>query len=236
MDLTILTEPVSIYGYGKEIIKGILGKHRKYGGHYAVTRSLIEGLQGIGYKGFNYRPQLKSQIYENVHVLSGVSTLKYAIELKRKGKIKHLSAGPNVVVFPTDYNKLICNDSIDLYLQPCEWAVKLHIDMAKELAKKCFSWAAGVNIHKFKPSRDRNGNNILIYYKEGSRQFMWYIDYLMRERGFHTHIIEYGNYQLEDYMELLSKVSLMVVIGGKESQGLFWQRHGLWIYQRFAMK
>ncbi len=221
MNLTILTEPVTMNAHIKELCKGVFGKHRKYGGHYAVTRSLIEGLDKIGYEHFNYRPKSENDIFENVHVLAGVSTLKYALAIKKKGKIKHLSAGPNVVVFSTDHNKLICDKDLDFYVQPCGWAARMHKDMAAELENKCFCWPAGVDIDRFCPSLYKDRNSVLIYYKEGSRQFMWLIEYHLRMRGFHTMVIEYGKYEMCEYIDCLARVSAMVVIGGKESQGLF---------------
>lgn len=221
MKITILTEPVTILMKTKEMAKYILGRHRKYGGHYAVTRSLVEGLEKIGFQEFNYRPSNEKEIYENVHVLSGVSTLLYAIELKKKGKIKHLSAGPNIVVFSTDYDKLICSKEIDLYMQPCRWATEMHIQHAPELEGRCVSWPAGVDSSKYQVLKNGLRDKVLIYYKSGDRQLMWQADYILRNHGYKTIIIEYGRYQFNDFLSILSSSIFMVVIGSAESQGLF---------------
>lgn len=221
MRITILTEPVTIQAMAKETAKYILGRHRKYGGHYAVTRSLIEGLEKIGFQEFNYRPANEKEIFDNVHVLAGVSTLRYAIELKKKGRIKHLSAGPNVVVFSTDYDKLICSKEIDLYMQPCKWAVELHTQYTPELDGRCVSWPAGVDSSKYQVLNNETRDKVLLYYKGGDRQFMWQVDYILRNYGYKTTIIEYGKYQFNDFLKLLSSSIFMVVIGSTESQGLF---------------
>src|SRR5882757_3664812 len=95
--LTVFTEPISANGFIPRVksflrpLKFFLqGKkapqQKKYGGHYAVTRSLVEGLQKIG-ADFNYNPMREKDISENVIVLAGVERLKEAIELKNKEKI-----------------------------------------------------------------------------------------------------------------------------------------------------
>ena len=60
---------------------------RKLGGHYAVTRSLLHGLERIG-AAYTYNPREGSNIYENVIILAGVDKLKASIELKKAGVIK----------------------------------------------------------------------------------------------------------------------------------------------------
>jgi hypothetical protein len=95
--ITILTEPSPKLSHIikrriKKIGKKILGKPEvKYSGHYAVTRSLIAGLNKLGV-AYQYNPTSDKKIHGHVHVLAGVDTLRYAIEQKRKGRIKRLTA------------------------------------------------------------------------------------------------------------------------------------------------
>ena len=80
--------------------------HPKYRGHFAVTRSLVEGLDAIG-ASYNYNPKYPWELAETVIVLAGARTLRQAIKLKKKGRIKKLLAGPNIVVFSSDENSIL---------------------------------------------------------------------------------------------------------------------------------
>lgn len=220
---TILTEPLDFKGRIKENMKYCVGRHRQYGGHSTVTRGLIEGLDKLGYMEYNYRPKEKD-IYSTVHVLSGVKTLQYAIELKKQGKIKNLSVGPNVVVFSTDYEGLIANEMVDLCLTPSSWVSHDYVKRTPSLKDRITEWPVGVNMDKFfptKPFEQRDSKRVLIYHKNESDQMCWYIEYILRECGYRPIIIKCGFYSLEEYKKLLEDAEFMVVISDSESQGIF---------------
>ena len=96
--ITILTDPAPrgeffISEYFKLFLKSIRRKVLKpksfyygseYGGHTAVTRSLINGLE-LCKANFDYNPKDISLFSDVVVVLAGVKTLKQAIKLKKKG-------------------------------------------------------------------------------------------------------------------------------------------------------
>ena len=220
--LTILTEPVQ-YSYRIKIAsKKLLMKDYKYGGHTAVTRSLIEGLDKIGYADYNYRPSSEKEIAEHVHVLAGVRTLRYAIELKKRGKIQHLTAGPNVVVFSTDMESIIADENIELYLQPSQWAADFHIELNNAIKDRCVSWAAGVDIDKLKPKKKlKERKQVIIYHKGESDQFCYRVDFILRRHGYNTVILKYGSYRFDDYVRILDESEYMIVISGPESQGIY---------------
>lgn len=138
-ELTILTDPVGTIKADVRLWVKYNILHRKWGGHAAVTRSLIEDFEKIGFADYNLNPYFESEIAERVHVLAGVKALQCAIALKRRGKIKFLSAGPNVVSFSTDYDGLIALPEVDLYLQPSQWACNCHIERRPDLADRCVS-------------------------------------------------------------------------------------------------
>lgn len=223
MHFTVLTESLDLKGKVKEDIKKVIGKHKRYGGHYAVTRSLIEGLKKIGYPGFNYRPHNKGEIHEIVHVLSGVDALRYAIELKREGVIKFLSAGPNIHIYLPNYDNLVNMDDIDLFLQPCGWASDYFVTLYPNFANRCESWAAGVDLKKYWPEekRRKHRKNALIYYKVHNEYLLHRVKFKLKSYGFHTEIIEYRKYSMKQYLALLKKVDFMVCLTRTETQGLF---------------
>lgn len=220
-NITILTEPISWKTNLKRVLRKVL-KNKIYGGHVAVTHSLIEGLNKTGYQNYNYQPFKESDLAEHVHVLAGVDTLRYAIKLKRQGKIKRLTAGPNVVVFSDDFDSLIASGEIDLYLQPSQWAADFHIQLEPTLSGRCIAWPIGVDIEKFNSAKyKKNSKRVLIYHKEESKQFMYRVDYLVRKYGYETTVITYGEYKLEDYIKKLGESLFAVVISRQESQGVF---------------
>lgn len=211
---------------------------RKYGGHQGVTRSLVEGLEKIGFDEFNYGPENEEEIAEHVHVLAGVGTLQYAIELKNRGKIKTLTAGPNIVVFPDEYDALITNQSIEKYLTPSDWNKRLFLEMAPCLEGRLFSWPAGVDTEYFKPDEKMVRNNtVIVYHKFESDQFRYRVCCELRKYGFEPVVFKYGGRPLEFYQgngasqeiekydvnkfrEALNHACFAVVISDQESQGI----------------
>ena len=228
--LTILTKPA---GYCME--KG------KYDGHVAVTRSLVEGLQKIDFNDFNYGANEEKDVAEQVHVLCNVSALKYAIELKKNGRIKILTAGPNIVPFPFEEEAIVTNPMIDKYLVPSDWIKRVYVQMAPnfEEGKNIFSWPAGVDTDFFcpDPGADRD-NTVIVYHKSESDQFCYKISYLLRKYGFLPIVFEYGGksceflekmgrsgkektrYSHEDFRRALNKACFSVVISNVETQGI----------------
>ncbi len=219
--ITILTEAMTLKSRLKLVAKKILGRQTKYTGHYAVTRSLVEGLEKIGFEDFNYRPKSERDIAEHIHVLAGVETLRYAIKLKKEGKIKKLTAGPNVVVFSTDYDSLIADESVDLYLQPSQWATDLHVKMEPKMEGRCVSWPAGVKIEDYEPDKyQKKEKQVLIYHKDESDQFCYRISYLLRRYGYKPVVIKYKHYKLQEYIEKLGESEFCIMLSRQESQGI----------------
>ena len=139
--LTILTDPMP---WGREflhegsrriarVVRDALRPNRqyfyhpKYRGHFAVTRSLVEGLRNTG-ASFNYNPRYPWQLADTVIVLAGVSTLRQAIRLKKQGKIKKLFAGPNIVVFSSDNDSILAAPEVDAAITPSDFVIDLYLE------------------------------------------------------------------------------------------------------------
>src|SRR5258705_13578830 len=105
-----ILKPVRYYLKGK-----ILPNAKKYGGHNAVTRSLLDGLEKIG-ATYNYNETKEEKIYENVMLLSGIEKLKEALYLKKNGKIKLLLVGPNIVDHVLDYDNIVADPLVDYFV------------------------------------------------------------------------------------------------------------------------
>lgn len=202
--------------------------HPKYRGHFAVTRSLVEGLEAIE-ASFNYNPRFPWEIADRVVVLAGVRTLRQAIELKRQGRIKKLFAGPNIVVFSSDHDSLIASPLIDAVITPSDFVNKLYLEDNPSLRGRIFSWPAGVDTDYWQPDLLRINNRITVFDKRSETDeplrvnpyidFLihagWQVDVLVRSR-------DHG-YTPEQYRKLLRNSCLMIGFTvGSESQGIAW--------------
>lgn len=192
----------------------------EYRGHYAVTRSLIEGLKKSALP-HNYNPSRLSKLANTVVVLAGVRTLRQAIELKGQGKIRKLYAGPNIVVFSSDYDSLLAAPEVDAVITPCDWVVDLYVEDNPSLAGRIFSWAAGVDADYWTPGSMDERDSILIYEKQNIGPVAPYVEYL-GQLGYRVKIIKYGAYSHSEYRRALRRARLMVGFVFGESQGLAW--------------
>ena len=176
--ITVLTDPMpwgrELLNEGVRIARAVRDairqnrayyNHPIYRGHFAVTRSLVEGLQKIN-ASFNYNPRLPWQLADTVIVLAGVRTLRQAIRLKQEGKIKKLFAGPNIVVFSSDYESQLAAPEVDIAITPCDWVVDLYLEDNPTLKDRIFAWPAGVDTSYWQPDPAGKHYGILIFEKQ----------------------------------------------------------------------
>ena len=196
------------------------------GGHYGVTRSLLNGLKINDIKHeYNTVILNKNFSYKDAIILSGLDTLKSAIELKKAGKIGRIFAGPNLIIFANEIPFELLKD-IDFLIVPCDFVKKSYIqDLGSKWSKKIIIWPAGVDLDDWNPSRiNKDPKKILIYSKQakGNTDDVEQYIQVIKAKGYKVELIEYGNYKLEDYKDLLSQVEIMVGFVRDESQGLAW--------------
>jgi hypothetical protein len=244
--LTILTRPVPLtgiqalyeYGYrsGRWVKQKLTNPYyplpAKYGGHAAVTRSVVEGLTKIG-ADFNYNPWKVNDLAEIVHVVGGVRPLLQMVPLKQQGRIKRLFAGPNIVEFSTDAESIIASPEIDGLVTHSDSARQILSSDHPELFDKFFFWPAGVDVNFWKPSVDQKpGKTILIYDKRDSPEtdpfrIKPYVDYLANQ-GYVVNLLTKttttGQFSTETYLDLLQRSDLMIGFtrDSGEQQGITW--------------
>jgi hypothetical protein len=207
--------PLNYFLQGKKI-----PAKKTLGGHYAVTRSLVEGLKKTGVD-FNYNPFREKDIAENVIVLAGVERLRQAIDLKSRGKIRLLLAGPNVVEDVRSENGIVANEAIDRYIVPSEWVKDLVIEDCARLKDRVLCWSAGVDSEYWKPTVDaKDRKQVLIYWKTEPEEFCNEVIKLVREEGMSPVLLQYGKYSVDEYKQLLDRSSFSIFISRSESQGI----------------
>lgn len=246
--ITILfTPPSSNWIYLKQTIKYLLvyarsltlfatkldAKKRKInihkGGPFTRRKNLIKGLQ-LGKLPYRFQPW-KALITKKVGILSNINALQWAIEAKRSGKITTLVAGPNLVVFPTDYGGIICEDEIDIVLTASKWVSNYWIEMVPSLKKKIVEWPIGVDTDFWEPIENRIRPFILIYDKRGLYcPFLWppieeesvifnrLIFLLEEKKEPHLHIA-YSTFSQMTYKEMLQQSKAVIFLSRSETQG-----------------
>jgi hypothetical protein len=232
--ITILSGKAPYYYYERKVkifCKTLLKKFRgynpspgelaMYGGHYGVTRSMIEGLQKIGYTNFNYNPSSLSQIGDIVLVVGGIPALQQAIKWKKSGKIKQLIAGPNLCILPTDYPE-IASPEINTYIVHADWNVEQYENLCPALKGKMAKWPVGIDINYWKPQEGqlKTGKKILFYKKTVEEYLYNECLTIAKKNGFEVIELIRGGYSFDQYKNLLNEVDFLIHFANSESQGI----------------
>lgn len=196
--------------YSKEFWKWLVRRLiRKYRGPNAVEDSLLRGLKEL------HIPFKRNVGMEDAHaiVLSGIGALREVIDMKKRGKIHKVVAGPNVVAHSQEAGGILLDSSIDIILVPSEWVADLWTHEAPEIADKLKVWPSGVAISK---ASTRRGNPV-IYNKLGDEEML---KELLKVLGVEVRVFTYDAYEHGDYEAALSDAPYMVYLSHSESQGL----------------
>lgn len=236
--LTILTLPIpngpdalqqNLWLAARQLKYWCQGKRSpKYSGHYAVTRSVVEGMSKAGLQ-VNHNPRRLSHVASRVHVLSSIKALRQMIGWKRQGLINQLTCGPNIVVRSQDFNSILASPEIDAVVNHTDWGCDFWAADHPELRDRCLCWGAGVDTDFWEPPSAAARNTILVFDKrrvsENPDRVKPYIRYL-ESLGYEVeHLVRCGSsgYTLAQYRSLLHCAQLMVGFTvGSESQGIAW--------------
>jgi len=233
--ISILTDPVPVGSYWlpessrkvgrliRDMFLPPLYNYGPYRGHYAVTRSLVEGLKKCGLP-FTYNPARRRDLADTVVVLAGVRTLRQAIYWKKRGLIRRLFAGPNIVVFSSDHESLLASPQIDAAITPSQQVVDLYVEDCPSLAGRCFAWPAGVDTDFWCPSPDVQRKSVLIFEKQNKGTVGPVEPYaeFLQKNGYNIKNIKYGRFKHRDYLDALRCSCLMIGFVMDESQGIAW--------------
>lgn len=216
--LTILTEPPQNF---KRLIKNALffltrnPRFLTVGGPASVIGSLTRGLNELGIP-FRLNPGINGMT-STVAVVSGVKALQWAIGAKKKGLIKTLVAGPNIVVAPTDFDNLIKDPVITKVIVPSEWNKKWWLTFDQYFLDKAVVWPAGAQDHG--NLRDKDGV-CMVYSKNADEKLFNRIIETLWEHKFPIAISKYGQFRQSEYFRMLKKTKFMIYLSESESQGL----------------
>lgn len=212
--ITIMTAPLGHNGWG----------------HRQVTESLLHGLTQLGVP-FVYNPASIDQVTDTVVVLADPHVLQQAIALKKMGRIKHLLAGPNIMVRADEYGGILAYPEVDVCIVPSPWVATAYEEEMPSLKGRIKCWYAGVDTVRWHPVSDNKSaiasKNVLVYWKTEHESFVAEVEAVVRACGFNPIRLRYGhyapeqyNYTPDQYKMILNDVACAIFISRSESQGL----------------
>lgn len=216
-----------IYGYTKIFFSrnyffDLLSFYKilKYSGHHAVVECLDKGSKklDINFNFYNY----DGNFNEIAVVNSGVENLEFCINKKKKGEIKFIAAGPNLVILPTDHKSILSDNLIDIVITPSKWVSNYYIEIEPKLKNKVYEWYSGTD-HEYWKDEKKERKFITFYLKYSAGpipdNINEYILYL-KKLGYKIKIIEYNKYNRRKYKNTLNKSKFVIYFVNQESQGL----------------
>jgi hypothetical protein len=199
-----------------------LPKASPYPGHYALVRSVVEGLRAID-ADCNFNPTRLADIGRVVYAPAN-EALRQAADLKRRGAIDYLVAGPVNALFPDEADGILLMPEIDRLIVPSDWALEFFRD-APQLAAKSRVCPAGVDAEFWKPSEPRTANTAIVYWKSGEEAFCQQVERSIDASGLEPVRLrarpgEHVHFSADTYRRLLGNARLGVFLSAFETQGL----------------
>jgi hypothetical protein len=209
----LYTENFFLFPKFKSSVKFLLGQDTR--GPKAVLESLCKGLTEAGVE---YEVNLKFKKAEHVCVLSGVSTLRWAIKQKKIGKVKSIVAGPNLVISTKDEKEILLDPAIDAIIVPSQWVYDFYSKESPQITSKLRIWPAGVTIPASKPSQKYI--DFLVYNKLGNENLSDQIVSELQKKNYKVRVFNYGKFEQQEYFKALEASRFEIYLSRSESQGL----------------
>jgi hypothetical protein len=231
--LTVLTTPIA--SAGRRFYVGARGVARRllkpgtpgmegsrYPGHYALVRSVVEGLRAID-ANFNFNPSAFSSLARIVYAPANEALLQ-AVELKRRGLIDFLVAGPVNALFADDCDRILQRPEIDLVIVPSAWTTSLYRGVP-DLVAKSRVCPCGVAERIWKPSGARREQTAVVYWKSGDERFCEDVEAMIRRAGLQPLRVrsrhgEHNIFTPETLRQMLDRSVVAVFLSTFETQGI----------------
>jgi glycosyltransferase involved in cell wall biosynthesis len=194
-----------------------------YPGHYALVRSVVEGLRTIN-ADFNFNPRRLSDVARVVYAPAN-EALRQAAALKREGRIDYLVAGPVNALFADECDGILQLPEIDRLIVAHEWALEFYRE-SPALRDKSRACPCGVDTDVWKPAGRREAGSLaLIYWKSGGEEFCDHVETIVRRCGLEPRRVRsmHGDHAIftpADYRRLLEQSAIGVFLSTFETQGL----------------
>ena len=231
--LTVLTTPIHsaptrLYRRARSLARLVvrpgapLPPPSPYPGHFAVVRSVVEGLREI-HADFNFNPVSFGELARVVYAPANEALLQ-AASLKRSGAIDFLVAGPVNALFADECDRILQQPEIDRLIIPSEWTRSLYREVPS-LAAKARVCPCGVDTGYWQPKGRLRSKTAVVYWKSGEERFCDEVEAIVRQRGLEPLRVrsghgEHGIFTPADYRDALDRSAIAVFLSTFETQGL----------------
>ena len=231
--LTVLTAPVP--GTAQRLYQDLRSRVRPfvkpgaplpnvsaYPGHYALVRSVVDGLRAIR-ADFHFNPRRMSELARVVYAPANEALLQ-AAELKRQATIDYLVAGPVNALFTDECDGIVRRPEIDRLIVAHEWALDFFRD-EPALVAKSRPCPCGVDADHWKPTARAEKHIALVYWKSGDEALCEQVEQIVRRCGLEPRRVralhgEHALFNSDDYRRLLDQSVIGVFLSTFETQGL----------------
>jgi glycosyltransferase involved in cell wall biosynthesis len=199
-----------------------LPEQSPYPGHFALVRSVVEGLRAID-ADFNFNPVSFGELARVVYAPAN-EALRQAADLKRRGEIDFLVAGPVNALFADECDRILQLPEIDLVIIPSEWTRDLYREVPS-LAAKSRVCTCGVDAGYWQPTGRLKDRAVVVYWKSGEEGFCQAVEAVIRRDGFEPIRIRsrHGEHRIftpADYRDALDRSVAAVFLSSFETQGI----------------
>ena len=199
-----------------------LPRSSPYPGHFALVRSVVEGLRAIG-ADFNFNPGRLRELARVVYAPAN-EALRQAVELKQRGRVDYLVAGPVNALFADESDGVLQFPEIDRLIVAHEWALDFYRE-APVLLEKAVACPCGVDADAWKPTGGTDKRIGLVYWKSGDEAFCEEVEQIVRASGLEPRRVrsmhgEHAIFSAADYRQLLDRSAIGIFLSTFETQGL----------------
>ena len=177
-----------------------------------VLDNTLKGLDKLGIK-YVFNKPINAYTYNWIH-----DDQKAIIEAGFVGKA--VLVGPNIAVLPKDlpkFRKKLPKGSV--YLHPSQWTIDIWNYLGYCESKLDF-WPVGIDINKFKIVDRKDNTKVLLYFKQRDLKLLEEAKIMLKTMNLEYELINYGFYNEETYIKVLSECRFGIWIGCSESQGI----------------
>jgi len=231
--LTVLTTPIQstpvrAYRGVRRLVRAVvkpgvpLPESSPYPGHFALVRSVVEGLREIE-ADFTFNPTSFGDLARVVYAPAN-EALRQAADLKRGGVIDYLVAGPVNALFADECDRILQLPEIDLLIVPSGWTRSFYREVPA-LAAKSRVCTCGVDAGYWQPTGRAKDRAVVVYWKSGDEGVCGAVEAVIRECGFDPLRIrskpgEHRMFTPADYREALDRSVAAVFLSSFETQGI----------------
>lgn len=192
-------------------------KDRTRGGSITIPEQLAEGLHLAGAPFLHNPATLPAEA--TVVVLKDPRALRWALEQKRRKKIRRLLAGPFITTLPHEADSIMLDPQLDGLIFFSTWHRDLFLRLAESPPAASYLWYAGVDPNQW-PKSAGPREKILLYDKNPDADVRATVLKTVQQSQRPYEVLTYGTYDFAAYRKALAHARLAIFLSRSETQGL----------------